>query len=213
MPFKDRRQAGELLAGKLTSYRGLSPLILAVPRGGISVAEPIWNTLGGTVDLMITRKVGAPLQPELALGAVAGEGYVLLNEPLIARLRVSHAYLERAVKKEQTEVQRRLAAYRGGRVLPDPHGKLVILVDDGVATGFTLLAALRALSCRKPKELVVALPVGPPETLSMLQAEVDHLYFLEAPSHFEAVGQFYTDFSQVEDDTVISILKRIWHNS
>src|SRR5690554_1938140 len=127
MLFQDRRHAGELLAQKLLAYRGQSPLILAVPRGGVLVALPLWRSLGGELDLIITRKIGAPDQPELAVGAVTGEGHVLLNESLAAQLRLPEGYVERASAEVQAEIKRRLELYRGRRPLPDVEGRLVIL--------------------------------------------------------------------------------------
>ena len=210
MLFKDRRQAGELLAQKLQSYRGRSPLILAVPRGGVVVAEPILDQLGGKLDLLITRKIGAPWQPELAIGAVAGDGLIMLNERLVEQMGVPKRYIDQAAAEEQREIRRRLERYRGKRPLPEVDGSLVILVDDGVATGFTLLAALKALRQQRPRELVLAVPVGPPDTFDRLHPEVDALFYLEAPPDFAAVGQFYANFDQVDDSTVISILSRAW---
>lgn len=210
MLFKDRLHAGELLAEKLAAYRGEAPLVIAVPRGGVLVALPVWQRLGGELDLLITRKIGAPDQPELALGAVTGDGLIMLNESLVAQMRVPRAYIDKAAKAERKEIERRLRLYRGGRPLPEFEGKLVILVDDGVATGFTLLAALRGLRQKKPGQLILAVPVGPPETIAKLRPEVDELYYLEAPAYFAAVGQFYRDFKQISDHEVISILSDTW---
>lgn len=210
MLFKDRRQAGELLAQKLQIYRCRSPLILAVPRGGVVVAEPILDQLGGKLDLLITRKIGAPWQPELAIGAVAGDGLIMLNERLVEQMGVPKRYIDQAAAEEQRETRRRLERYRGKRPLPEVDGSLVILVDDGVATGFTLLAALKALRRQQPRELVLAVPVGPPDTFARLRPEVDALFYLEAPPDFAAVGQFYANFDQVDDSTVVSILSRAW---
>jgi putative phosphoribosyl transferase len=208
MLFKNRRQAGEMLAKKLQIYRGRSPLILAVPRGGVVVAEPILNLLGGKLDLLIARKIGAPWQPELALGAVAGDDFIMLNERLVEQMRVPRAYIDQAALEALREIRRRLECYRGNRPLPGVDGSLVIVVDDGVATGFTLLAALKALRRQRPRELVLAVPVGPPDTLAKLRPEVDTLCCLEAPPDFAAVGQFYANFDQVEDSTVVAILNR-----
>ena len=210
MLFKDRRHAGERLAERLSPYRARSPLVLAVPRGGVTVAAPVWESLGGDLDLLITRKIGAPYQPELALGAVTGDGFLLVNENLADQLQVSRAYLDDAAAKEQAEIRRRLKTYRGDRPFPEISGRLVLLIDDGVATGFTLLAALRSLRLKNPGELVLAVPVGPPDTLARLRREVDVLHFLEAPPHFAAVGQFYRNFDQVTDDAVIAILRQAW---
>lgn len=212
MLFEDRREAGELLAKKLDRYRGQSPLILAVPRGGPAVALPLWRHLGGELDLTIARKVGAPDQPELAIGAVSGEGHLLLNEALAEKLRLPEGYLESAAAKEQAEIARRLQLYRGERPPPQIEGRLVILVDDGVATGFTLRAALEGVKRGRPQKLILAVPVGPPETLAALRSAVDELYYLEAPPHFAAVGQFYRDFRQVGDSEVIAALGEAWGN-
>ncbi len=210
MFLQDRRHAGELLAKSLSSYRGTMPLILAVPRGGVSVALPIWRSLGGDLDLIITRKIGAPGQPELALGAVTGEGYLLLNEALAAQLQLPAGYVERVSAGEQAEIKRRLQLYRGERPQPEIAGRLVILVDDGVATGFTLRAALLGIKEQMPQKLILAVPVGPPETLESLGREVDEIYYLQAPSYFAAVGQFYRDFSQVSDSMVTAALGEAW---
>ncbi|MFU8793821.1 MAG: phosphoribosyltransferase [Dethiobacteria bacterium] len=210
MIFNDRSDAGERLAERLEIYRGRKPLILAVPRGGVVVAEPVFEKLGGDLDLIITRKIGAPHQRELAIGATSGDGFVMLNDELISRLGVFPDYIKKAAAKEQTEIKRRLDIYRGDRPLPRIEGRLVILVDDGVATGYTLLAALRSLQEQKPAELALAVPVGPPETLSLLNKEVNALVYLEAPVDFAAVGQFYHRFDQVNDQEVVDILKKAW---
>lgn len=208
MLFKDRRQAGEMLADKLSHYRNRHPLILAVPRGGVIVAEPLWNRVGGELDLIITRKIGAPYQPELAIGAVTGDGFYMLNDQLVSRLNVEDKYIKKAVDKELAEIKRRLEDYRGNRPLPDIDGRLVILTDDGVATGYTLLAALRSLQEKSPSKLVLAVPVGPPDTFSILEREVDELVNIEAPVNFAAVGQFYREFSQVSDNEVKAVLRK-----
>lgn len=212
MIFEDRREAGELLADKLSRYRGRSPLILAVPRGGVAVALPLWRRLGGELDLTMASKVGAPDQPELAIGAVTAEGRLLLNETLVERLQLPGGYLERTVAREQAEIGRRLQLYRGKRSPPQIKGRLVILVDDGVATGFTLRAALKGVQQDRPQKLILAVPVGPPETLDALRGEVDELYYLEAPLHFAAVGQFFHDFRQVGDSEVIAALEEARDN-
>jgi len=211
--FEDRCQAGEKLAEKLSPYRGQQPLILAVPRGGVTVAKLIWDKLGGELDLIITRKIGAPYQPELAIGAVTGDGFVMINENVVSRLNVSAEYIDKAAGEEQIEIQRRLEMYRGNRPLPDFDNRLVILVDDGVATGYTLLAALRSLKEKEPLKLILAVPVGPPDTFSILGNEVDELVYLEAPPHFAAVGQFYRNFDQVSDAEVSAMLEKAWQES
>jgi putative phosphoribosyl transferase len=208
MLFIDRNHAGELLAERLTPYRNTNPLILAVPRGGVAVAKPVWEKIGGVLDLIITRKIGAPQQPELAIGAVTGDGFLMLNDKLVQQLGISRAYIERAAEAERAEIERRLVLYRGKRPLFELNARTVLLIDDGVATGFTIKAALRAIRQHKPAELVLAVPVGPPEALYGLRAEVEQLYCLESPLYFSTVGQFYRDFTQVSDAEVIDILER-----
>lgn len=210
MPFTDRLEAGNRLAEKLAHYHGQNPLILAVPRGGVAVAEPILEKIGGELDLIITRKIGAPHQRELAIGAVTGDGYAMLNDELISRLGIFPDYVRKARDKEVEEIARRLRLYRGDRPEPKYEGRPVILVDDGVATGYTLLAALRSLQEKKLEKLVLAVPVGPPETFRKLEKEVDELIFLEAPEDFAAVGQFYLKFDQVSDSSVADTLNRAW---
>lgn len=210
MIFKDRSEAGERLAARLAIYQGREPLILAVPRGGVAVAGPISKAIGGELDLIITRKIGAPHQRELAIGATSGDGFVMLNDELISRIGVFPDYVNKAAAREQAEIVRRLKLYRGNRPFPGIEGRLVILVDDGVATGYTLLAALRSIREQKPAELALAVPVGPPETLDRLKSEVEALVYLEAPVDFAAVGQFYRDFDQVTDDEVVNILQQSW---
>ncbi len=210
MFFKDRRQAGEKLAGLLEQYKGQQPLLMAVPRGGVAVAEPVWEALGGELDLIITRKLGAPYQPELAIGAVSGDGYVMLNERLVSRLNVTEEYIKEAAEKEQEEIKRRLELYRGSRLLPKVNQRLVLLIDDGVATGYTLLAALRSLRDKHPARLVLAVPVGPPDTFARLDKEVDDLVYVKAPENFAAVGQFYRKFNQTSDREVADIVKKAW---
>ncbi len=208
MLFKDRRHAGELLAGKLNDYCEKDPLILAVPRGGVIVAGPVRDRLGGELDVVITRKIGAPDQPELAVGAVAADGFVMQNDQLVSRLGVSGEYIRERAKQEQAEVNRRLKDYRGNRPLPAVENRHVILIDDGVATGYTLLAALRSLQDKKPSQLILAVPVGPPDTLEILSSEVDRLVYIEAPPDFAAVSQFYRRFEQVSEQEVKIVLQQ-----
>ena len=210
MLFKDRRQAGEKLAELLKQYKGQQPLILAVPRGGVAVAEPVWEAIGGEMDLIITRKLGAPYQPELAVGAVSSDGFVMVNENLISRLNITEDFVKEVAEKEQEEINRRLELYRGSRPLPEVNQRLVILIDDGVATGYTLLAALRSLREKKPARLVLAVPVGPPDTFDKLEKEVDELVYVKAPDNFAAVGQFYRNFNQASDRDVVEVMEKTW---
>lgn len=208
--FVDREDAGKQLAAKMLSYDWHEPLILGVPRGGVVVARFLWEQLGGELDLYITRKIGAPMQPELAVGAVSADGCITLNHEVVAGLGISSTYIRKEAAREQEEIRRRLEVYRGGRPLPRLAGRQIVLVDDGVATGSTLMAALKGLRESGTGEIVLAVPVGPPDTIYRLEAEVDRLFYLAAPPHFSAVGQFYSCFEQVEDDEVIRILNEIW---
>lgn len=210
MILTDRREAGERLAARLEIYRGREPLVLAVPRGGVVVAEEIHRAIGGELDVIITRKIGAPHQRELAIGATSGDGVVMLNDELISRIGVFPDYVKKAAAREQAEIIRRLEKYRGQRPLPQIEGRLVVVVDDGVATGYTLLAALSSLRRHSPAELALAVPVGPPETFERLNKEVDALVYLEAPVDFAAVGQFYRHFDQISDEEVVEILEKAW---
>lgn len=210
MFFKDRRQAGEKLATLLEHYKGQQPLILAVPRGGVAVAKPVWEALGGELDLIITRKLGAPGQPELAIGAVSGDGFVMLNKDLTSQLNVTEDYIQEVAEQEKQEINRRLKLYRGSRPQPKINNRLVILIDDGIATGYTILAALRSLREKSPSRLVLAVPVGPPETFGKLEKEVDDLVYIKAPENFAAVGQFYRKFNQISDREVAEIMGKPW---
>jgi len=207
MIFANRRQAGERLADALDFLLGEKDLIvLALPRGGVPVGYAIAKRLNAPLDLLIPRKIGAPHNPEFAIGAVAEPDIRFLNERLIANYHISVAYLEREIATQMEEIKRRKEKYRGNR--PDPllTDKKVILVDDGIATGFTMLAAIGSVKAKRPQSLTVAVPVAPPDTASFLQETVDQLVCLALPSPFGSVGQFYADFSQVSDQEVVQLL-------
>jgi putative phosphoribosyl transferase len=208
MRFRDRREAGRLLVEKLAFLRGRENLIvLGVPRGGVVVAYEIARALDAPLDVYITRKIGAPYNPELAIGAVASDGTVFLDEGLVNRLGIPQEYVEAETARQRAEIERRLVEYRGGRpplVITD---RTVVLTDDGVATGATILATIRALVAQNPAELILALPVGPPDTVARLKKEVDELICLSTPRLFWAVGAFYIDFSQTSDEEVKSLLE------
>lgn len=208
MRFRDRHQAGQLLAERLEFLKGHTDLlVLGVPRGGVVVAAEIARALAATLDVFIARKLGAPHNPELAVGAVASTEEVVLDEHLIAALGVPQPYLEAEISRQRAEIQRRMKAYRGDRPAPDFKGKTVILTDDGVATGATMRAAIQALRAKDPGELVVGLPVGPPDTIQELAEMVDRMICLHTPAFFWAVGGFYADFSQTSDAEVIALLR------
>lgn len=204
--FKNRKEAGQKLAEKLLHYRDKNPLILGIPRGGVPVAREIFDLLGGQLDVIIPRKVGLPWHKELAVGAVTMDGGFILNEQVARGHGITGQNLEYEILGARAEIQRRMALYRGDRPLPVTKGRTVIITDDGVATGFTMRAALKDLREKEAGRLVLALPVAPPDTARQLQKEVDELVCLETPFIFYAVGQFYEDFDQLSDAEVIKSL-------
>ncbi len=208
MQFRDRREAGRLLAEELSSLRGPKDLIvLGIPRGGVVVAYEVAKALSAPLDVYITRKIGAPYNPELAIGAVASDGTLVLDHDLIARVGASDEYVQAETERQRQEIERRMAAYRGARSAPDLQAKTVILVDDGVATGATVLASLRAIRQHKPAQLVLAIPVGPPDTIRLLSQEADRVVCLFTPEVFWAVGSFYSVFDQTTDAEVVQLLQ------
>jgi len=215
MIFRDRCQAGRLLAEALDFLRPEAAagdvVVLAVPRGGVVVGYEIARALGAPMDVYVTRKIGAPGNPELAIGAVASAGDVVLDEGLIRDLHIPHAYVEAEIARQRDEIARRLDAYRINRPPLIVQDKTVILTDDGIATGSTILAAIRGLRSQVLRQLVLALPVGPPDTLARLEREVDRLVYLHAPEPFWAVGAFYHAFEQTTDEEVIQLLDLAWN--
>ncbi len=210
--FADREEAGRLLARRLEDLRGdPTVIVLGIPRGGVVVAAEIARHLGAPLDVYITRKLGAPGNPELAIGAVAEDGTLVVDPETISMLRVSEAYLEAERERQQEEIRRRAQRYRGARPPLSLAGRRVVLVDDGVATGRTLEAAIRALRQHPIAELILAVPVGPPSTIERLRPLVDRLEVLETPELFWAVGMFYQDFHQVSDSEVESLLAELGH--
>jgi putative phosphoribosyl transferase len=203
--FLDRRDAGRRLASALDRYRGAAPLILALPRGGVVVAAEVARALGAPLDVLVARKLGAPFNPEFAIGAIA-PGVVRIDEPSVRALGVPSGYLEDVQRREEAERARREARYRGPRSAPRIEGRTVILVDDGLATGATAEAAVASLRAARPRNLVLAVPVGAPDTVARLRREVDDLVCLSAPADFRAVGQAYADFRPVEDEEVVRLL-------
>ncbi|MEJ1161647.1 phosphoribosyltransferase [Prosthecomicrobium sp. N25] len=211
MTFLNRRDAGLELAAALEHHRADRPLVYALPRGGVPVAAEVARSLGAPLDLLIVRKVGAPADPELAIGAIAEgpEPVVVRNEEMLAGLGLGEADFAAAAEAERAELTRRRWRYLGGRHACDPKGRLVILVDDGIATGATVTAAVRALRLAGARRLVLAVPVAPPDALARLRPEVDEIVCLESHDPFGSVGGFYRDFAQVGDREVIDTLQAL----
>lgn len=207
-PFRDRAEAGRFLAERLHAYRGKDPIVLALPRGGVPVAYEISRYLGAPLDVFIARKLGAPDQPELGIGAVAQGGTRLLNERIVERLGIPEDYLDFVTRREEAEVERRMLLLRGDRPEPGVRDRTVILVDDGLATGVTARAAIVALRERGPRRLVLAVPVCAAQTAEIVRHEVDDLVSLRTPSDLYAIGLWYEDFEQVSDDEVVELLER-----
>jgi putative phosphoribosyl transferase len=205
--FVNRTEAGKQLASALKNSDKKS-IVLAVPRGGVVVGFEVAYALNIALDVIITKKIGAPENPELAIGAVAEDGTYLLDDHLVAMLGVPQSYIDAKVQLQKTEIKRRLKTYRGEAPNPEIGAREVILVDDGVATGSTLKAALRSLKKRGAKTVTVAVPVGPADTISELRREADRVVCLSTPNPFYAIGEFYEDFDQTTDEEVIELLNR-----
>lgn len=208
MPFEDRTQAGRRLAAALDRYRDTDAVVLALPRGGVPVAAEVAAHLNAPLDLLLVRKIGVPGQPELAMGAVVeGAGTAAVrNEGVVRAARVSPVEFERVRQAEVKEIERRRARYLAGREPLDVAGRTVIVVDDGIATGATMRAAVAGLRQRGAGRTVIAIPVAPPEAVADLQGEADEVICLEQPAAFGAIGFFYRDFRQISDLEVISTL-------
>lgn len=208
MRFSDRADAGRRLALALEHYRGQHPVVLALPRGGVPVAAEIADALSAPLDLVLVRKLGLPWQPELAIGAVVdgAEPIIVHNEALIRAAGVGEEEFQRICQRELEEINRRKARYLGSRARAQLAGQTVIVVDDGIATGATMRAALRAIRRHRPMKLVLAVPVASAEAVTELRRDVDDLVCLDIPETFVAIGQFYRDFGQVSDEEVASTL-------
>jgi len=208
LPFQDRTEAGRLLGVELGRRKPLkNPIVLALPRGGVVVAAKVAEALSAPLDIVVVRKLGVPWQPELAMGAIAG-GICVLDHRLIHALSLSDQDVEEIVAQETREMERRERAYRRGLAPPALEGRTVVLVDDGLATGSTMVAAARHVRNGRPQELIIAVPVASSEACSRLRAEADECICLAVPEPFVAVGEWYTDFRQVQDVEVQRILDR-----
>ena len=207
-PFEDRRDAGRRLAAKLSRFRDERPVVFALPRGGVPVGYEISRTLDAPLDVFVSRKLGAPDQPEFGIGAVAVGGVRILNRDVIRRLGIPDDYVERVTVRELAEVNRRLRYFRGDRPEPQVGGRTAILVDDGLATGVTARAAVAALRRRRPRRLILAAPVCAAQTAKIFLPEVDELICLKTPSDLGAIGFWYRDFEQTPDAEVVQLLEK-----
>jgi putative phosphoribosyl transferase len=204
--FTDRIDAGKKLALALKDFKG-NGLVLAIPRGGVVVGYVIAKEIGLPLDVIIPRKIGAPDNPELAIGAVAEDGTAILDGHLVSYLGVSQEYITQETERQKQEIHRRLKLYRQDTSYPNVKGLDVIVVDDGIATGSTMKAALASVKNRGAASVTVAVPVGPPQTIEELEKMADRVICLYTPDFFQAIGQFYADFSQTEDQEVIELLQ------
>lgn len=205
MVFADRKQAAELLAQALAHYQGQNPLILAIPRGAVAMGQHLARKLEGDLDVVLVRKLRAPFNPEFAIGSVDESGWTYIAD-YAASVDATPAYIEQEKRAQLDVIRQRRAQYTPLRPPIDPAGRVVIVVDDGLATGATMISALHALRDKKPARLVCAVPVAPPDTLEKIRPYADDVVCLEAPEFFRAVGQFYADFPQVSDEEVEAIL-------
>lgn len=205
MIFADRMAAASKLAEALSEYRDKNPLVLAIPRGAVPMAKEIARQLNGEMDVVLVRKLRAPGNPEYAIGSIDESGWVYLTE-YAGQTGADQEYIDQEVSVQLETIRRRRAQYTPRRLPVDPAGRIVIVIDDGLATGSTMIAALHALRNKKPAELICAVPVAPPETLKKIRGKADRIVCLSSPENFYAVGQFYMDFPQVTDEEVIACL-------
>lgn len=204
----DRREAGKRLAEELVRYRGEKALVLGIPRGGVVVAREIARILQAEMDILLARKLPMPGHPELAMGSVTEDGYLFLNEDLVRAAGISEAAIQEEKEYQMTEIRHRAALYRRLRTRVPLAGRIVIVTDDGVATGATTRAGLWASRLGKPAKLIAAYPVGPADTIGRLAEDADETICLATPPDFSAVGQFYSEFEPVADDEVLEILRQ-----
>jgi predicted phosphoribosyltransferase len=205
--FQNREEAAHLLAEKLASYKGKNPLVLAIPRGGVPLGKIIADSLQGELDVVLVRKLAAPGNPEMAIGAIDEKGRLYLS-PFNHGLNISSEYIFDQKRKQLEVLRQRRVLYTPLRPPIDPSDRVTIVVDNGIATGATLIAALKAVRSRRPAKLIAAFAVAPPETVRLIAREADEVVYLDAPENFYAVGRFFKDFFQVTDEEVIAILQR-----
>jgi predicted phosphoribosyltransferase len=205
MRFKNREHAARLLAAQLGAYKGQNPLVLGVPRGAVPMARIIAEALGGELDVVLVRKLRAAFQPELAIGAVDESGVILKGRYLEAR-EVSDDYLREEIRVQSEILRKRRELYTRARSPIDPAGRIVIIVDDGIATGSSMLAAIRSVRAKDPGKIIMAVGVAPPESLALIRPEADEVVCLQSPEYLFAVGQAFEDFSEVTDEMVVAAL-------
>ncbi|MDG6901144.1 MAG: phosphoribosyltransferase [Nitrososphaerota archaeon] len=208
MIFRNRVEAGKRLGEALKSYRGKDAVVLGIPRGGVVVASEVADALRAPLDIVVTRKIEAPGEPEFALGAVTQEGDVIMDRQAAESLGASSDYLDDQIRKKRKEVDDRMEALRGDKPYPRLEGKVVLIVDDGIATGSSVSAAVMSVKKRRAKEIVVAVPVAPKDAIETLAEDGTKVVCLQTPGPFLAIGEFYGDFGQVEDIEVKRILDR-----
>ena len=206
--FSDRVEAGKRLASAMRDFDGKNGIVLAIPRGGVVVGYEIAKALSLPLDVIIPRKIGAPDNPELAIGAMTEDGTIILDDNLITYIGVPRDYIKAESERQKHEIERRLKLYRQNEPYPSLKGLDVVIVDDGIATGSTMKAALASVKNRGASTVTVAVPVGPPSTIKELKKQADRVVCLYAPEYFQAIGQFYTDFNQTTDEEVIQLLKQ-----
>lgn len=212
MIYKDRYDAGQQLAEKLLKYKNEKPIVVALPRGGVILGYEVAKVLQSPLDIIIARKIGAPSQPELGIGAIAPNGVRILNHGLIANLGLSELQIEQIIEKEVIEMNRRIELYRSKSPPYDLADKTVILVDDGIATGVSNKAAILSVKYYYPKKIILAVPVCPENTAEKFYNEIDEFVCLSQPTDFYAVGAYYENFAQVSDDEVIELMKKSKEN-
>jgi predicted phosphoribosyltransferase len=206
-PFRDRIEAGRLLAAELKEYSGKKAVVLGIPRGGVIIAEQIAKEISADMDIVLTHKLGAPYNCELAVGAVCEDGTHFVNESIAGYVGADRKYIEQEKKHQINEISRKVGLYRPVLARMPLKDRIVIITDDGVATGATMQAAIWAIRKEEPAKIVLAVPVGPPDSIKRLSGDADQTVCLKTPYDFQALGRFYIDFPQVEDEELLAILK------
>lgn len=207
--FRNRSEAGKLLGNALVSFKSSNPIILAIPSGGVPVALEVASILGADLDVIVTRKIGAPGNPEFAIGSVTQNGQTIADMRLLEQMQISYDYLEDEAERQLQRIRTTLLKYRGDKPYPSLEGRTVIIVDDGIATGSTISAAIQTVRKMKASKIIVAAPVGPHAEVAALSKIVDRIVCLMTPINFYAVGDYYGDFSQIEPEEVRRLLERV----